>query len=170
MDSAERATNGGFMFGLFQSTPFSDPMLGELVRWRGFWRGSIQLESGSAPLVLTGTRTGPDPMALAVANEVQARIANWRAAIEAAMFEHYEPYAEALAAGEEPEASEGFPSIATPAAVWPHVSLQYVAVLPLSGHLTTELGYTTRWDEEHTLGVRFKGDRFLELCGSVLAP
>ncbi len=157
------------MFGLFESTPFRDPKLGELIRWRGFWRGSIQLESGPAPLVLAGTRTEPDPIALAVANEVQARLAGWRATIEAAMFEHYEPYAEALAAGEE-VAGEGFPSISAPAGVWPHVSLQYIAVLPLSGHLTTELGYTTRWDEEHTLGARFKGDAFVELCGSVLAP
>lgn len=157
------------MFGLFQSAPFSDPMLGELVRWRGFWRGSIQLESGSAPLVLAGTRAEPDPMALAVANEVQARLAGWRATIETAMFEHYQPYAQSLAAGEE-EARDGFPGIATPAGVWPHVSLQYIAVLPLSGHLTTELGYTAAWDEEHTLGMRFKGDAFVELCGSVLAP
>jgi hypothetical protein len=157
------------MFGLFQSAPFSDPMMGELVRWRGFWRGSIQLESGPAPLVLAGTRAEPDAMALAVANEVQVRLAGWRGTIENAMFDHYQPYAESVAVGEE-EACDGFPVIAVPADVWPHVSLQYIAVLPLSGHLTTELGYTTAWDEEHTLGVRFKGNAFVELCGSVLAP
>ncbi|WP_295506892.1 hypothetical protein [Accumulibacter sp.] len=41
---------------------------------------------------------------------------------------------------------------------------------PLDDALTTELGYMTSWDEEHTLGARFQGDRFIELCGSVLPP
>jgi hypothetical protein len=54
--------------------------------------------------------------------------------------------------------------------VWPYVSLAFVAVIPLDGVLATELGYTTAWDEEHTLGVRFQLGKFMEICGSVLAP
>jgi hypothetical protein len=50
------------------------------------------------------------------------------------------------------------------------VSLVFVSVTPLSGLLTTELGYTTAWDDEHTLGARFQSGRFIELCGSVLPP
>jgi len=49
-------------------------------------------------------------------------------------------------------------------------SLVFVSVTPLDGVLTTELGYTTAWDEEHTLGVRFQSGKFIELCGSVLPP
>jgi len=98
------------------------------------------------------------------------QFASWRPAIEKALFEHYGPYAEALAAGELQPPSEAFPSIAAPNQVWPHVSLVFISVTPLDGVLTTELGYTTAWDEEHTLGARFHSGTFIELCGSVLPP
>src|SRR5262245_33842779 len=73
-------------------------------------------------------------------------------------------------AGELPSPSEALPRIAAPGDVWSHVSLVFVSVTPLSGLLTTELGYTTAWDEEHTLGARFQSGKFIELCGSVLPP
>ena len=158
------------MFGLFKSAPFSDPTLGELIRSRGLWRGTIRVESGLTPLALAGSRTAPDPAALAAAHEVPMHFVDWRHQIETALYEHYEPYAESLAAGEIQAADDCLPSITSPLDVWLHVSLQYISVTPLGGTLTTELGYTTAWDEEHTLGVRFEGSTFLELCGSVLRP
>jgi len=91
-------------------------------------------------------------------------------AIEQALFEHYEPYAEAVTAGELPSPSEALPRIAAPSEVWSHVSLVFVSITPLSGFLTTELGYTTAWDDEHTLGARFQSGKYIELCGSVLSP
>ena len=82
----------------------------------------------------------------------------------------YEPYGEMVTAGELPSPSDALPRIAAPGDVWSHVSLVFVSVTPLSGLLTTELGYTTAWDEEHTLGARFQSGKFIELCGSVLPP
>jgi hypothetical protein len=158
------------MFGLFKSAPFSDPSLGALVRSRGLWRGTLQLDSAATPLALTGTRSAPDPNALAVARELTTQLAGWRRTIETALYEHYEPYAESVAAGEIQAADEGLPSINSPAEVWRHVSLQYICVIPLDGSLTTELGDVTAWDEEHTHGARFRGGTFIELCGSVLRP
>ena len=159
------------MFGLFKSPRFHDPKLGELVRSRGLWRGLLTVEAGvSAPLALSGTRTEPHAQALAAARQVAQAFASWRPAIEQALFEHYEPYAEAVTAGEFPSPSEALPRIAAPGDVWSHVSLVFVSVTPLSGLLTTELGYTTAWDDEHTLGARFQAGRFIELCGSVLPP
>jgi hypothetical protein len=107
---------------------------------------------------------------VAAARGLKAQLPAWRSTIETALFEHYEPYAQAIAAGEFPEASESFPNIAAPAGVWPHASLEFISISPLDGSLTTELGYTTAWDEEHTLGARFVGGTFTELCGSVLPP
>ncbi len=101
---------------------------------------------------------------------LQALLAAWRPAIETALFAHHEPCAEALAAGGLEESDATLPRIAAPGEVWPHVSLEFVAVTPLDGVLTTELGYTSAWDEEHTLGARFRAGRFIELCGSVLPP
>jgi hypothetical protein len=159
------------LFGLFKSPPFDDPELGELVRSRGLWRGLLTIEAGvSAPLALSGTRTEPRADALAAAREVAQGFASWRPVIEQALFEHYEPYADAITAGELPSPGEGLPGIAAPGDVWSHVSLVFVSVTPLSGLLTTELGYTTAWDDEHTLGARFRSGEFIELCGSVLPP
>ena len=106
----------------------------------------------------------------AAAREVAQAFASWRPAIEQALFEHHEPYAEAVTAGELPSPSGALPRIAAPGDVWSHVSLVFVSVTPLSGLLTTELGYTTAWDDEHTLGARFQSGQFIELCGSVLTP
>lgn len=158
------------MFSLFKSPSFHDPELGELRRSRRRWRGSLAVEaSGDVPLVLAGTRSAPDPQAVAIAREVPTQLARWRPAIESALFEHYSPYAEALAAGDFPAGSPN-PGIASPDQVWPHVSLVFVSVTPQEGGLTTELGYATSWDEEHTLGARFQSDQLVELCGSVLPP
>jgi uncharacterized protein DUF6985 len=159
------------MFGLFKSPPFRDAQLGELSRSRGLWRGMLMLESGtSVPLAVSGNRSQPDAQALALARQVDAQFPSWRSAIETALFEHYAPYAEALAAGERSSPGEPFPKIESPSQVWPFVSAVYVAVTPLDGVFTTEIGYTTIWDEEHTVGARFQSGRFIDLCGSVLRP
>jgi hypothetical protein len=159
------------MFSLFKSPSFRDPLLGEFARSRGHWRGSLALEGiASVPLVLSGTRTQPDAKAIATARTLANAFTSWRPTIESALFEHYGPYAEALAAGELPPPSDPLPSIKAPSEVWPHVSLVFVSVTPLEGVLTSEFGYTTAWDEEHTLGARFEDGKFLELCGSVLPP
>jgi len=159
------------MFGLFKSPPFGDPLLGEFTRSRGYWRGSISLEgSTGVPLVLSGTRLEPSSQAMEAARTLTTAFSAWRPTIESALFEHYVPYAEALAAGELPPQGEAFPSMSTPNQVWPHVSLEFVSVTPLEGVLTSEFGYRTAWDEEHSLGARFQAGKFLELCGSVLPP
>jgi len=157
------------MFGLFKAQPFIDPQLGELVRSRGLWRGTIDVGSTvGVPLAVAGTRGAPDPTALAAARDLTTQFQAWRPAIEFALFGHYEPYAEALAAGELPHPSAPVPKLSSPSHVWPHVSLVFVSVEPLTGTLTTELGYVAAWDEEHTLGARFQGGKLIELCGSTV--
>src|SRR6478752_7343641 len=105
-----RATRSAPLFGLFKSPPFHDPKLGELVRSRGLWRGLLTVEAGvSAPLALSGTRTEPHAQVLAAAREVTRAFASWRPAIEQALFEHYEPYAEAGTAGELLSPGEALP-------------------------------------------------------------
>ncbi len=159
------------MFSLFKSQPFRDAQLGEFVRSRGHWRGSLTLDANSAaPLVLTGDRSQPDTQALSLAHELPQLAQRLRPAIAEALFEHYQPYAEAVVDGEPPAPAAGLPLITSPDNVWPHVSLLFVSVTPLDGTLTAELGYSVAWDEEHTLGARLRDGRLLELCGSVVAP
>lgn len=159
------------MFGFFKSPRFVDPQLGELSRSSGLWRGTLSVEAASnVPLALSGSRQAPDPQALAAARLVADALPSWRAALEQALFEHYAPYGEAIAAGESQAPGEVPVLISGPAQVWQHVSPVFVAVLPLDDLLTTEIGYTTAWDEEHTLGARFRSGKLIELCGSVLPP
>lgn len=159
------------MFGPFKSQPFRDAQLGEFVRSRGHWRGTLSLDSiSSSPLVLAGDRSQPDPQALRLARDLPQLAQRHRPAIAQALFEHYQPYAEAMSDGEAAPPAAGLPQIASPVEVWPHASLLFVSVMPLAGVLTAELGYSVAWDEEHTLGVRLRDGQFLELCGSVLAP
>ncbi len=86
------------------------------------------------------------------------------------MFEHYAPYAEAVAASELVPPEEGLPRVTQSGDVWSHTSVEFVAVIPLDGELTVEIGYRVAWDEEHTLGARLRNGRLIELNGSVLPP
>jgi hypothetical protein len=152
----------------FSSPDVRDPQLGLLRRSRGRWRGTLALpDAPPVPLIVAGGRRAPDADALVVARDIPARFASWRPAIAAALFEHYAPYADALAAGELDSGARAPPKLSSPDDVWPHVQLLYAAATRLGGALITELGYRVAWDEEHTLGARFAGERLLELCGSV---
>lgn len=149
------------MFGLFDSPPFRDPVLGELRRARGKWRGTIDPGVGKpVPLVLSGSRTAPDAEAVGIARSLPTAYPSWRPAIARGLFQHFEPYGEA----------ESLPGMAAEADVWKHTTLAYVLVAPLAGALTVEIGLTVAWDEEHTLGARFRDGAFVELNGSVLPP
>lgn len=158
------------MHGLFKPAVFVDPRLGEFTRSRALWRGALRIGSGSvASLVICGSRSAPDTRALQHARAVAADLAGWQTSQEAALFDHYRPYAEAVAAGALVPL-EPFPEIGEPSAVWPHVSLRFIAITEHGGAFTTELGYAVAWDGEHILGARFRGGAFVELRGSVREP
>lgn len=159
------------MFGLFSSPSFSDPALGELKRSRGMWRGQISsLGQAAVPLIISGSRSEPDSVALDSTKALPDQYAAWQVTIEKELFEHFAPYAEAVADEESEAPEDPLPDIHEPADVWPHVSLEFVAVTLLKGKTNVELGYRVAWDEEHTLGALFQDGQFIELCGSVLQP
>src|SRR5207342_1218502 len=70
------------------------------------------------PVLISGKWYEPHPQALAAAREVAQAFASWRLAIEQALFEHYEPYAEVVTAGDLPSPKEALPRIAAPGDVW----------------------------------------------------
>jgi hypothetical protein len=85
--------------------------------------------------------------------------------IQISLFEHYEPYKEAIDAGE--DTGSPCPIIVRPDAVWPHVTPAHVRVYPLDDVTTVEIGLNVAWDVEHTLGARFQNWHLIELNGSV---
>ena len=150
------------MFGLFKSPTFQDATLGELQRKGGYWRSTITLAGQSVPLVIAGGKEQPDPQALALAQALPAQVAGFKPAIEQALFEHYEPYGG--------DAENGVPKLTDASQVWPHVQLVHVLADAVDKAMAIELGYTAAWDEEHTLGARFRDGKLLELNGSVVLP
>ena len=132
------------------------------------WRGSSALLPGTkVPVAIVGSADGPSPEALSMAKELAARLPSWQADIEKALFEHYEPYAEALASGELKHRGDPLPTITRPSDVWPLISWVEASIIPVDGELATELKATVPWDEEHTLGLLFSRGKFCGLCGSV---
>src|SRR5262245_66542078 len=109
------------MLGFFKSPPFADPQLGEFHRSRGAWRGTLEVGTGKpVPIVLSGGRAAPDAESLRIARSIPSDYVSWRPAIERELFNHYSPYAQAVAAGELEPPSSNLPPIYAPPAVWPH--------------------------------------------------
>lgn len=156
------------MFGLFSSAAVSDPVLGELRFEKGRWRGLMQLEGICLPHAISGSRKAPDESALSAARNFSSALAALRPEIEAALFEHYQPYAEAVASGDLPPPAEGIAQVVAPGDVWRLAVNQFVSIEPMAGQLVTELGIAVAWDEEHILGARFDRNGFIELCGSTV--
>jgi hypothetical protein len=116
-------------------------------------------------LALAGNREAPDPIALGLAKELPDRFKSLMPRIQSGLFEHYAPYKESVDAGE--ETGSPCPSVASPEAVWPHVTPAHVLVDRLEGVPTVEIAFQVAWDVEHTLGARFQNWQFIELNGSV---
>ena len=157
------------MFGLFTAAPHTDARLGTFRRSWGAWRGAIILDGAHAvPLIVAGSRAAPDPKALDVAQSLPAAFAKLRPAIAEKLFEHCDPYLEAVRGGEyaEPE-NRDILRIASAADTWAFVEPTAVSVKAVAGEYTAELALKAAWDEEHTLGVTIAGDRLVEFNGSI---
>ena len=151
-----------------RSPAYRDPVVGNLVRRGGYWRGVINLGSErGVPLLLAGPRAGPGEGSLALARELDRRYAALLPAVERALFEDYEPYVEAVESREGEHLGE-VSRLSRPEQVWGHVSLVRVLIEPLGGVDTVEIAYRTEWDTEHTVGARFQGWALTELNGSVI--
>ena len=153
----------------FKSPSFQDPVLGQLVRARGQWRGAIALEGAApTPLALFGTAREPDAAGIVAARQIQGSMDGWRPAIEQALHEHLSPWREAISDEPACEQRTTLMSIERPGQVWAHVSLQSAAIIRMSGGVTTELAYAVAWDDDHVLGARFQSGSLVELCGSIV--
>jgi hypothetical protein len=85
--------------------------------------------------------------------------------IEGGLFVHYNPYLEAVNAGEYP--GDPCPQIGSAEAVWPYVTPAHVLIEPRSNNAQLEIAFAVAWDIEHTVAARFRDWRFVELNGSV---
>ncbi|MDR2689559.1 MAG: hypothetical protein LBB76_07345 [Azoarcus sp.] len=159
------------MFGLFKAADVIHPILGILKWQHGYWRGEFTLLDGErVPLILSGSRKGPGEKALAQAIAVPDALRDLRSQLEHALFEHYEPYAEAFREGHFKPDSEQFPEVTSPAQALQQARIVAVAIDLLDDEIVAEVCYAVPWDEEHAVGARFRGTQWIELCGSTLVP
>src|SRR5260221_7255450 len=151
-----------------KSPQHADSTLGNLNRKGDYWRGQINLGTdGEVPLLLAGNRVAPNNENIELARALVCKYIELRPTIQRALFEHYEPYAAAVASGEDDELGE-VPKLTAPDQVWEHVSLARVLIEPLSQTDTVEIAYPADWDIEHTLGARFQNLALIELNGTVI--
>jgi hypothetical protein len=156
------------LLGFLRPPTYRDPVLGDLTRRGRHWRRAIDLGSErGVPLLLAGPRVAPGTASLGLARELGRRYSGLRPSIERALFEHYEPYAEAGEA-EAREPGGEVPRLGRPEQVWAHVSLVRVRIEASGGVDTVEIAYGTERDTEHTVGARFQGWTLTELTGSVI--
>jgi hypothetical protein len=159
------------MFDLFRTADFQHPILGTLKWARGCWRGQVSLRGGMVvPLVVRGTRKGPDQEALNHAVSLDRDLQSVEPQLKQALIEHYEPYAEAVREEESKVDVGALPRVNSGAEALGLAEVEAVVVVDLDGALATEVCYRVPWDEEHTLGARFRGPCWVELCGSTLVP
>lgn len=159
------------MFSFFKIPDVNHPQLGVLKWQRGCWRGEIAFgEYARVPLVLGGSRKGPDEDAIAHALALPQAYGAIRSRLENALFEHCEPYTEAVRLGELNPGDQQFPEVTNPEDALRKAHLEAALIISLDGAMAIELCYLVPWDEEHTVGARFRGEQWIELCGSTLIP
>jgi hypothetical protein len=135
------------------------------------WEGVIPLAGNPAvPLFVEGDRQAPDAAGLSLARELPRRWEEIAPAVATALFEHFEPYREAVLAGE--ELDQDLVEMESPRDVWQNVAPHAVLISSLRGSPEPgpiiEIQYHAKWDDEHTLGARIQQWKLFELCGSVL--
>ena len=154
------------LFDILKSGSHHDPVLGTLKRQGGRWTGSLTLpDVGIVPLLVAGGRDKPDEAGLLLARQLPDKYVKLREEIERPLFEHYEPYHDAVSTGELDPPQ--FQSIEAPSDVWPHTKVERVLIERVEGMWSVEIAYRVAWDEEHTLGARIHDWHMHELCGSV---
>ncbi len=136
---------------MFGARSLDHGQLGPMLRRGRRWHGRLPIDTAlSVPLVLPGSRSGPDPAAVAVVVSESDAIAALHALAVLAIADENP---------EEPSANDVRPD----AEILP----VHATVIDFDGQLTLELGYQAPWDDEHTIGVRFRNGALVDLCGSV---
>ncbi|MFY8116790.1 MAG: DUF6985 domain-containing protein [Roseateles sp.] len=159
------------MFGLFETKDLQHPEFGVFSWERGCWRGRCALACGvPVPLIIAGSRKGPDHAAFAHAARLGEDLQQVESQLKQALFDHYQPYAEAFKRGRLTLEDGPFPALADANEALALAEIEAVVIMELDGELATEICYSVPWDEEHILGARFRGPSWIELCGSTAMP
>ena len=137
--------------------------LGPLQYRGGRWRGTIALEKGQRiPLFIPGSRDGPHPEGLKLAEAASSWWTQARPEIERELYDHYTN-------GRDDETAE-MPELREAREVWAHAEPTSVEIKPFRSLDELQVAIRTAWDEEHTLGALIRDGGLAGLNGSILEP
>ncbi len=152
--------------GLF-STTFQHPEFGSFTKGLfGMWKGRMSLQNNqNVEVRLPGSGREPEPRSFSLLKDLTTRYPDLQKEIEKYLYEHYEPYREAVDTGEEVAAAGGqFPRINLSSDVWKSTKPVRVAVDSMS---KLEIAFEVEWDEEHIVGATIDNWNVVDFCGSV---
>jgi hypothetical protein len=151
------------LLAFLRPPPQQHAELGPLQYTSGRWRGAIALEKGvRIPLFIPGSRAGPDPEGLAVAELASEWWTQARPDVERELYDHY-------SAGRDDQ-TDGTLELRDPGEVWEHAVPTSVAIKPFRSLNEIQVAMRVAWDEEHTLGAMIRDGRLVGLNGSILEP
>jgi hypothetical protein len=137
--------------------------LGPLQHKGGRWRGTIALEKGTRiPLFIPGSRAGPDPEGIKVAEQASAWWTQARSDVERELYDHY-------SAGRDDPTADSL-ELRDSSDVWTHAVPTSVEVKPFRLLDEIQVAIRVAWDDEHTLGAMIRDARLVGLNGSILEP
>ena len=143
--------------------PRQHAAFGPLEYRGGRWRGTIALENGKRiPLFIPGSRAGPDPDGLQMAELAATWWTQARPEIEHELYEHYS------AGSDDP--TVGALEVRDAADVWAHAAPTSVEIKPFRSLNEIQVAIRVGWDDEHTLGALIRDARLAGLNGSILEP
>jgi hypothetical protein len=134
----------------------------------GMWKGSMTLGDQKVEIRLPGSGTEPNPSAVNLLKELPQRFPSLQKEIEKHLYEHYQPYREALDAGEEvAPVGRQFPKIGAPSEVWKWTRPVRVVVESTGPKGKLEIAFEVGWDEEHVVGATVEDWKISAFSGSV---
>jgi hypothetical protein len=137
--------------------------LGPLEYKGGRWRGTIALEKAARiPLFIPGSRAGPHPDGLKLAERAVDWWTQARPEVERELYEHY-------SAGSDDPTVGSF-GVRNPGEVWLHAAPTSVEIKPFRSFNEIQVAIRVGWDEEHTLGALIRDASLAGLNGSILEP
>jgi hypothetical protein len=151
------------LLGFLRPPPQEHAAFGPLQYKSGRWRGTIALEKGARiPLFIPGSRVGPDPQGLKVAEIASEWWTQARSDVERELYDHY-------SAGRD-DPTDGTLELRGAGEVWAHASPSSVVIKPFRLLDEIQVALRVAWDEEHTLGAMIRDGRLVGLNGSILEP
>ena len=137
--------------------------LGPLQYKGGRWRGTIALENGArVPIFIPGSRAGPHPEGLQLAERASAWWTQARPEVERELYDHY--------SNGRDDPTVGALALREPGEVWAHAAPTSVEIKPFRSLDEIQVAIRVAWDEEHTLGALIRDAQLAGLNGSILEP